>query len=179
MLKAINLWNLMQSRPRLRDNLIQVFEIPRLLTLPEQIHVLGPEEAGRRLQRSFEETSKQLTQYREQESRRASRYHSWGLLMAIVGMTLVFASAILVLVGSSAPTSLPLIGSAVSEAVSILFFVREDAAHKRVSAYFAELNDSSHLGNLITIAESLADAADREAYKKRVLEKVLEKWMGA
>jgi uncharacterized membrane protein len=150
-----------------------------MMALPERIVALGPKEASHRLQRSFEDTSKQITQYREQENRRASQYHLIGLVMASVGMILVFASVILMLLNLIAFTNLPLIASGLSEAVGILFFVREDAAYKRVNAYFSQLNELNNLGNLLTICDSLLVAADREEYKKKIIDRVIEKWFKA
>lgn len=165
-------------RPHLRANILDTFEIHTLMALPGRLADLGPEEATSRLQKSFDITSEQLTQYREQENRRASQYHFWGLTMASLGMILILVSAILILVGKVAPTTLPLIGGVLSEAVSVLFFVREDAAYKRVSGYFAKLNELNNLGNLITICDSLQSPKSREEYKKKIIDKVVEKWFG-
>lgn len=175
MLRAVDLT---LHRPQLKANLLRAFEVASLMALPWRIADLGPEEASRRFHKSFEVTSEQLTKYREQENRRASQCHLWGLLMAILGMLLVLASAILILLGQVAPTTLPLVGSTLSEAVSILFFVREDSAYKRVSTYFAQLNELNNLGNLLTICDSLQSPSDREEYKKKIIDKVIEKWFG-
>lgn len=169
-------WTIHQ--PQLRANILDTFEIHTLMALPRRLVDLGPEEASSRLQRSFEITSEQLTQYREQENRRASQYHFWGLTMATMGMMLVLVSAVLILMGQIAPTTLPLIGGAISEAVGVLFFVREDSAFKRVSGYFARLNELNNLGNLITICDSLQSPISREEYKKKIIDKVVEKWFG-
>ena len=165
-------------RPQLKANLFHAFEVVTLMALPWRITDLGPEEASRRFQKSLETTSEQLTKHRAQENRRASQYHFWGLSMAILGMLLVLASAILILLGRVAPTTLPLVGSALSEAVSVFFFVREDSAHKRVSIYFTQLNELNYLGNLLTICDALQSPSDREEYKKKIIDRVLEGWFG-
>jgi DNA-binding response OmpR family regulator len=165
-------------RPQLKANLLHAFEAVTLMALPWRIADLGSEEASRRFQKSLETTSQQLTKHREQENRRASQYHFWGLSMAILGMLVVLASAILILLGRVAPTTLPLVGSALSEAVGIFFFVREDSAHKRVNTYFTQLNELNYLGNLLTICDTLQSPSDREEYKKKIIDRVLEGWSG-
>lgn len=175
MLKAVEL---ILGRPQLRENLLQTFEVVTLMALPERMADLGPEEAGSRLQRSFEATSRELTQYREQENRRAAQYHSWGLFMAVLGMLLILAGAILILVGYAAPSPFPILVSAISEAISLLFFSREERAYKRVNTYFTQLNELNKLGNLLIICDSLQSASDREKYKKAVIGKVIARWFG-
>lgn len=165
-------------RPQLKANLLHAFEVVTLMALPWRIADLGSEEASRRFQKSLETTSDQLTKHREQENRRASQYHFWGLSMAIVGMLLVLTSAVLILLGRVAPTTLPLVGSALSEAVSVFFFIREDLAHKRVKTYFTQLNELSYLGNLLAICDTLQSPSDREECKKKIIDKVLEAWFG-
>ena len=176
MLRAVRLAFFMMLRPDLQSNLLHAFETQSIMDLPNQINLLGSEEASHRLHRSFDDTTRQLTEYREQENRRASRYHSVGLLISAIGMLFVFTSIILMFLGYVTFTRLPLIASVISEAVSILFFVREDAAYKRVNMYFSQLNELNNLGNLLTICDSLVIPTDRDEYKKKIIDIVVEKW---
>ncbi len=166
-------------RPQLRANILDTFEIHALMALPERLAALGPEEASSRLQTSFEMTSEQLTRYREQENKRASQYHFWGLMITILAITLILVSVLLILIGQVDSTTPALISSALSQAISFLLFKREDAAHKRVSSYFTRLNELNNLGNLITICDSLGSSENRETYKKKVINKVIDKWFSA
>jgi len=164
------------NRSYLKTHLFQSFELVSIMELPQRISELGPEEASNRLQESFDDTSKELTQYREQENQRAAQYHFWGLLTSIVGMCLVAISVVLILVKVAEPSILPLIVGAISQAASILFFNREEKAYKRVNTYFKQLNELNNLGNLLTICESLQAEADREEYKKKIIDKVTNRW---
>jgi CheY-like chemotaxis protein len=175
MLRAVELT---LRRPQLRTNLLQMFEVVTLMALPQRVVDLGPEEASSRFQKSFEATSRELTQYREQENRRAAQYHFWGLIAAVLGMLLVVVGAALVLLRYADPSAFPLIVSAISEAASLLFFRREDKAYKRVGAYFAQLNELNNLGNLLTICNGLQSPSDREKYKRKVIDKVIARWFG-
>jgi hypothetical protein len=91
-------------------------------------------------------------------------------------MILILVTAGLLWLGKATPTSLPLIGSALAEAASILFFVREDAAHKRVRQYFAQLSELDKLGSLLTVCDTLLNPEDRDEYRKRVIDRLIEKW---
>jgi CheY-like chemotaxis protein len=176
MLQALRVLENTWRRPQLRANIMRSFEIATLPVLPQRLDALGPDDASRRLQESFEDTTAQLSHLRDQESRRASQYHAWGLAIAVLGMIMILVTAALLLLGKIAPTSLPLIGSALAEAASILFFVREDAAHRRVRQYFAQLNELDNLGNLMTVCDTLLDPKDRDEYKKRIIDRLIEKW---
>ncbi len=163
-------------RPQLKGNVLQAFQVTTLMALPDRMDELGPDEAGGRLQRSFEATSRELTQYREQENRRANQYHRWGLTMAVLGMLLVLAGALLILLNYANSSAFPTIASVILEAIGILFFSREQSAYKRVNAYFTQLNELNNLGNLLAICDSLGSNKDREMYKKKVLDKVIHRW---
>jgi DNA-binding response OmpR family regulator len=165
------------GRPQLKANLLHTFEVFTLMALPRRVSELGSEEASARLQATLKETSEQLNAHREQERMRASRYHFWGLLMAILGMVVVLTSAVLALAGLFEPSSLPLLGSVLAEAVGVFFFIREDAAHKRVDAYFRQLVDLTKIGDLLAICDTFQSESDRVEYKKKVIDKALEDWI--
>lgn len=175
LLSAIE-WQLYYSD--FRTNILSTFNVPNLMALPQHIECLSPEETSSRLYKSFEDTSEQLTKYRDQENVRASQYHAWGLRMAIGGMALILISVIFTLVKQLAPTNLSLISAAISEAASALFFYQQNQAHKRVSFYIEQLHELNKVGNLIAVCDSLASRADREEYKKKIINKLINKWFG-
>jgi len=175
MMRAVD-WTF--NRQLLRENLINVFEASTLMELPMRVQNLGPDEASRRFQESFDLTSEKLMQYREQENQHASRYHFWALAMAIIGMVLVTLGVLLAFTNRLTSTTLPLIAGVISQIVSTLFFTREDTAHKRVSTYFTKLEEINKLGNLLTICDSLPDPFSRKKYKEKLINKVIEKWFG-
>jgi CheY-like chemotaxis protein len=161
-----------------RTNILHTFNVPNLMALPPHLECLSPEETSSRLYKSFEDTSEQLSQYRDLEHRRASQYHAWGLRMAIAGMGLILVSVTFTLFGQLAPLNLSLISAAISEAASVLYFYQQNQAHKRVSFYIEQLGELNKLGNLIAVCDSLVSLADREAYKKKIIGKLLNNWFG-
>jgi len=169
-------WHLLNSD--FRTNILNTFQAPNLMALPQHIECLSPEETSSRLYKSFEGTSEQLTRYRDQENSRASQYHVWGLRMAIGGMALILISVAFTLSKQLAPTNLSLISAVISEAASLLFFYQEKQAHKRVSSYIEQLNELNKLGNLLAVCDSLSVREDREEYKKKIISKLMNKWFG-
>jgi len=175
LLRAIE-WHL--NRPEFRINVLSVFEAPNLMALPQNIEDLNPEEASYRLYKSFEDTIKQLTQLRDQENRRASQYHAWGLGMSVTGMVLILMSVALTVFEELAPINLSLVSAAIVEAISALFFYQQNQAFKRVSFYVEKLNELNKLGKLLAICDSLASPEIREEYKQKIITTLLEKWFG-
>ena len=170
-------WQL--EHPDLRSNLLQTFNVPNLMALPERMQQLGPEDVSALLYKSFEDTSRQLTQFRDQENRRASQYHYWGLAMGIACMILILMGIGLTLFNRLAPTNLSLVGAVVSETASALFFYQQNQAHKRVSFYIERLNELNHLGKLIAICDTLASPLNREEQKMKVIASLVTRWFGS
>lgn len=169
-------WTLRQ--PQLKANIMREFEIQSLMALPPLLVDLGPEEGALRLKRSLDVTALQLSQHREREDRRASRYHLWGLVMAIMGMVLILVVTLSALIDNTAPATLPLFVSAICEAAGILFFRREDAAHRRIKMYWLRLNETNDLGMLLRVTDTLPTVESREEYKKKIINGALRKWFG-
>jgi len=168
---------LLQLQPLLEAKLFQAFQVSSTLALPARIEEVGPEQASQRLQHSFEATSMEITKYREQENRRASQYHVVGLGAASLGILLIVGSIIMIWLNHITITILPLIVSALIEAVGALLFVREDAAYKRVSTYFKQLNELNQIGNLLAICDSLGSSSDREKYRRKIIDSIIERWL--
>jgi CheY-like chemotaxis protein len=158
----------------LMSGLLQAFQAPVSLALPRRIQEVGPEEASHRLHSAFEATSREVKQYRRQENQRAAQYHTTGLVASALGMAMIVTSVALVWRGQLQASLLPLVASVVIDASGALFFVREDAAHKRANRLFEQLVDLNQVGNVLIICDSLESPADREAYKKKIIEHVLE-----
>jgi CheY-like chemotaxis protein len=173
MLRAVEL-NL--RRPQLRANLLEKFEVISLMALPQRVVDLGPEEASTRFQKSFEDTSRELAQRRERESRWVARQHSWGQTTAVLSLLLVVVGAILVLLGYANESAFTLVASTLAKVASLLFFRREEKAHARVRADFAQLGELSNLGHLLMICDSLQNPLDREEYKKKLIDSVIHRW---
>jgi CheY-like chemotaxis protein len=157
--------------------LLHAFQVSATLALPDRIKEVGLEQASHRLQQSFDSTSAEITKYREQENKRASQYHLAGLTAAVLGLILVLGSIIMIWLNYITAPVLPLIVSVLVEAVSALFFIREDAAYKRVSMYFTQLNELNQIGNLLAICDSLTSPSDREKYRKKIIDHIIGTWL--
>ncbi len=163
--------------PPLVAGLLRAFDAPATLALPRRIQEVGPEEASRQLQASFDATTDEIKGYRKVENLRAAQYHTAGLVVSALGMAMILTSVALIWLQDIQASFLPLIASAVINAVGALFFVREDAAHKRANAFVQQLNDLNRIGNVLIICESMESAADREIYKRKILDRVIESWL--
>lgn len=168
---------LLSLNPLLETRLLQEFKATAMLSLPARISEVGPDEASRRLQQSFEAAAIEITKYREQENRRAAQYHIAGLIASSLGMALILGSVATIWLNYIDATILPLIVSALVEAVGALFFIREDSAYKRVNSYFIQLNELNSVGNLLSICDTLENQLDRELYKRKIIDQILEKWL--
>jgi|GEM_PF-1990700 len=168
---------LLSLHPLLESNLLEAFETPDTMTLPIRLKEFGIDEASRRLQQSLDNTSAEITKYREQENKRASQFHVAGLIAATLGLVLILSSVALILLAKLTATFLPMTMSAIIEAIGALFFIREDAAYKRVNKYFQQLNELNQIGNLLVICDSLESSSDRQAYKKKVINHIIGKWL--
>jgi len=170
-------WTLRQ--PILKKNILSTFNVDYMMALPERFDDLGPEVAAEHLKESFDVTLKQLMDYQDDEFRRASRYHKWALAWALVGIVIIFGGVVLSFLNMLSSTLLPTISGVILEAIGVLFFVREDAAHNQVNAYYVRLDEVSKLSNILTICETIRSDELREVYKLKIIDKILEKWFGS
>ena len=98
--------------------------------------------------------------------------------MAGIGMAMILVSIALIWLERIGLTTLPLVVSALFQAVGVFLFRREESAYKRVSLYSVQLNELNQLGNILAICDSLLSPQDKEECKKKVIDKVLNKWFG-
>ena len=162
--------------PYLKTNLLSTFNLRNMMELPDQLQLLGPDAAAERLQRSFDMTVQQLSQYQDAELRHATNHHRWALIWSITGILVILSGVILVYFSKLPSLTLSAVASIILEAVSVLFFVREDIAHKRVAAYYSRLEEVSKLANIISICDTIVSGDKREKYKAKVIDKMIENW---
>lgn len=166
----------LQPPPRiLLTSILRAFEVPGILRLPERIKSVGPAEASHRAQEGFEAARKQLAQLRDLDSARASHHHVAGLVAAALGMIVIVAAIVLVRQGTLTSSGLTMVGSLVMNAVSVLFFAREDAAHRRVRQHVNQLEDMYRVGKLLEICDCLESQSDRDAYRMKLIDRMLDK----
>lgn len=174
LLRAVD-WIL--NRSELRKNIVGAFDVPSMVAVPDRINSLGIEEAGRRLHESFSETSRQWTDSRIQDQFRAARFHKVGLAAGIIAILFIFTGLVLLFTGLLENSAIPLLVGAVTQPISIFFFLREDAAHKRVQTYNSKLDEINKVENLLLICDSLVDKKESEKLKRRVVEHLLDYWL--
>jgi CheY-like chemotaxis protein len=164
---------LMQINPRVENKMLKAFGVGAPVALHHRIQEVGPSEAGRRFSQSFQDASDELTEHRERESRHASQLHVAGLIASAVGILLIFVAGALFLKGSVGAAVFSSLASVVANVVRVLFSIREDAAHKRISASYEELGDVNRLGNLLAVCEALESPAERDAYRKKIIDHII------
>lgn len=160
----------------LENRLLSEFSATNSMQLINKVQEIGAEEATLRLRRIYEGASEELTRYRHQEKHRAEQYHIAGMVTSGLVMVLIVASIMLIVSGQMDVTPLPLIVTALVQAIGGLFFIREDAAHKRVGEYFAEIQEINRMGSLLVLCDSLERPMDREIYKKKVIDMMMDHW---
>lgn len=172
LLRAVRL-TLLSLSPELKKNLLQAFNVPATVALRNRLDKLDPEDAAARMERAYEDTSAEMRAHRERESARASRLHMGGLVASVVGIALIFVAVAFLIAGVGAGVIVTLVSDIISAAVGVLFFRREDAAHKRVESYYKKLDELSRAEKIIAICGSLESADSRDAYKKKVIDYLL------
>jgi len=177
-LNAVVKLALAQFPPLLEKNLLQIFQAPAPVTLRNRLEQLGIEDTTQRLLKSYEKTASELTHYREHESGKASQLHTAGLIARVLGLLLILISIALLLTGSITSGIVTLVAGTIANAIEVLFSRREDKAHERVRAYFEQLLEINRIGNIITICEALESSSDRDTYRKKVIDHIInEKWL--
>lgn len=164
-------------RSELRNHIIGAFEVSSLVALPARINSLGIDEAGRRLHKSFSETSAQWKKNRADDQKRATSFHKVGLITGILAIFFVFTSLVLFFLGKITSSTLPLVVSALTEPISIFFFMREDTIYKRIHDSNGKLDEINKAENLLLVCESLSDKKESEKLKRKVIEKLLDHWL--
>jgi CheY-like chemotaxis protein len=163
-------------RSVLRENLLHTFGVPSMMALPARMEDMGVDDATARLNKSFESTARQLTKFQEEEMQQARRYHMLALIMAVTGMIVIVVGAALTFIQLVPQTLLTSVTAVLLEAVSILFFRREDAAHKQVEAYYNRLAETNKLASLLTICDTIKSEKKREEYKRKLIDVMIKNW---
>jgi CheY-like chemotaxis protein len=176
LLRAVD-WIL--HRSELRKNIVGAFEVPSMVAIPDRISSLGLDETGRRLRSSFSETANQWIKSRDEEQAHAAMFHRVGLVAGILALLFVFAGLVSLFFGILTSASLPLLVAAVTQPISIFFFMREDSAYKRIQAHNARLDEINKVESLLLICDSLADKKECEKLKRKVVEHLLDHWLNA
>lgn len=177
LLNAIKL-ALSPADTRLARSVLRAFDVEAPVALHHRIREFGAEETSARMRQSLAGVSEELVGSRETENHRASQWHMTGLVAGWVGLALVVITIILLLRGSVGGGMISLVASGVINVVRNLFSAREDAAHRRVSESYQELESINRAANLLTICESLESSRARDTYRKKLLDHMFEKgWL--
>jgi CheY-like chemotaxis protein len=161
-------------------NLLRAFDVSAPVALPHTIRQVGSQQASERLHRTYDETFEELSRLREQETRQAAHLHFAGLVASALGIALIVIAGGLLLAGFVPSAIVSLVVSTLTNAVKVLFFIREDAAHQRVRTLFDQLQETSRISSVLVICDALESALDRDLYRKRIIDQILETgWLTA
>jgi hypothetical protein len=99
--------------------------------------------------------------------------------MAIAGFVIILLGVLMAYLQRIPQLLVTSLTAAVLEAISLLFFRREDAAHRQVRDYYNQLEETNKLANLLSICDTIQSSRKREEYKLRVVDAIIEKWFGS
>ena len=104
------------------------------------------------------------------DARRQSRMnYIASLIVAGLGILIIFVGAVLAISGMVALGIASAIGGIVTEAVTYLFFRRVDLANARMDRYHAEVLQIKRFENLLAACDDLSPSERREACKEKVI----------
>lgn len=164
--------------PIFRKNLLEVFDVPNMMAIPPHLDSMEVDVVTDRLQKSFDKTSKQIIKVQESQVRRATRMHLLAITMAIAAMLVVLLGALLVTLGYISHIVITSVTALLLEAIGILFFRREDAAHRQVRDTFSQLDEMNKLNHLLSICDTIQQEKRREEQRVKVIEAITQKWFG-
>jgi hypothetical protein len=164
--------------PIFRKNLLEVFDVPNMMAIPPHLDSMEVDVVTDRLQKSFDKTSKQIIKVQESQVRRATRMHLLAITMAIGAMLVVLLGALLVTLGYISHIVITSVTALLLEAIGILFFRREDAAHRQVRDTFSQLDEMNKLNHLLSICDTIQQEKRREEQRVKVIEAITQKWFG-
>jgi CheY-like chemotaxis protein len=164
--------------PIFRKNLLEVFDVPNMMAIPPHLNSMEIDAVTDRLQKSFDKTSRQLVKVQEDQVRRAARLHRLAIAMAIAGMFVILFGAILAFMGYISQIITTSVATVLLEAISVLFFQREDAAHRQVRDSYSQLDEMNKLNHLLSICDTIQTAKKREEQRVKVIEAITQKWFG-
>jgi DNA-binding response OmpR family regulator len=172
LLRAVRL-ALLSLPAALERKLLHEFEVPATVALRNRLRKISPEDAAARMGRAYSDASAEMRGHRDRESARASQLHTWGLIVSVVGILLIFVAVGFLITGATAGVAVTLVGDVVAAAVGVLFSRREDAAHKRVEVYYKQLDEISRADKILEISKSLESTEKRDEVRKKVIDVLL------
>lgn len=140
---------------------------------------LGPHAAWmRQVTQAIAGTDKEL----DQDYNRAQIQSIVNFLMSVVvsllGVLIIFAGIALLFFDQVAIGIASAVGGIVTEAVSYLFFQREDAASDRMERYRRERLGGRYFKVLLQACEGLGSGQKRERCREQVIMAATKKWLG-
>lgn len=166
--------------PVFEKHLLRAFGATAPVALRNRLREIEPGDMTRRLRQTYEDTASELRGRREQENHRGSQLHTAGLVVRYLGILLILvACCVLIFTGSITGGVVTLIVGALTNAVELLFSRREDKSHQRAEYLYTELEENTHLVEIVVLAEMIESSADRDDYIKKIIDKLLSQSYGA
>lgn len=161
--------------PTFETNLLQEFNAPGLLALPEMIETLGPRNTISHLRSVAEKTATELTELRKAALSQAERQQQLSLWARIFGIAMLVATVSLLLFGKIEAGLASTVVSLLSEFLRAHFIKLEKQAYLRADRLHEDLRDAEKDQHLMLLVEALENQADRDEYRKKVMDHILRR----
>lgn len=164
---------------------------PRLDGLPAAVDFVAKEEGpealldavqrvlgfvAKWLRETIDGTAERLDKDYEDARRQSRTNYIASLVVAGVGIAIIFVGTIFAISGMLAFGIASAVGGIITEAVTYLFFKRVDVANKRMDRYHTESLQIKQFENLLAACDDLPTPEKREACKERAIEAVKAYW---
>lgn len=158
--------------------MLQAFDVDAPVGLHHRIKEVGLDQTSALLRQTLLDVAAESVGRRKVEERRASQLHATGLVASWLTITLTLVTGVLILTDSVSGSVLSVVATVIVSVIRKLFSSREDAAHKRIRQSYAEMEKLGRAVNMLAICESLESAKARDAYRKKLLDHMIdEKWL--
>ena len=164
------------ENPKLKENLLDEFQVESSQALNEQLAKMEPAETTDKFQKSLERTERDLLRFRKEISQQAERYQNTAIWMGVVGMIVIVFGAALVYFNVTPLAVLSGVAGLVSEAISLLFIRRAVQASKMVDKNYKKLQEIYKASHLVSICDTIEKRSRREETKVMIVGRLAEKW---
>lgn len=130
------------------------------------------------LRQAIDISAQQLERDYEEARRQSRMNYGASLIVAVIGIGLIFMGIVLVFVGRLSAGVASGVGGAVTQAITFLFYKRVDIANTRMDRYRAESMQIKKFETLLAACEEITSHEKREDCKERIIDSVRIFWFG-
>ncbi len=145
----------------------------------------------KRVQQAVEGTDNELKQDYKNAQKQAAANFGAAFVVAMIGILIIFTGIVLAFIFNESNPKCPegfqnryigIVGTVtglITEAVSLLFFKRVDAANKRMDKYHDERIQGRHFDMLLNACEGLTSATKRGRCRELTIHQAVTAWLGS